>query len=81
MKKKKSSEADGVSQDCLLKGKDILAIPLTRLIDCSITSGEVPSRNCPKSGPFQMLWKMWRYANISISQSFCVHFDCHNWAF
>ena len=42
MQKKKSSGKDGVSQECLLLGKDVLTIPLTRIINSSITSGTFP---------------------------------------
>ena len=42
MKKKKSSGVDGVSQECLLLGKDVLSIPLTRIINSSISEGIVP---------------------------------------
>ena len=42
MKKKKSSGIDGVSQECLLEGSEVLVIPLTRLINTSIQSGIFP---------------------------------------
>ena len=42
MKKKKSAGVDGISQENLLLGTEILAIPLTRLINCSIKSGIFP---------------------------------------
>ena len=42
MKKKKSSGKDGVSQECLLMGKDVLKIPLTRIINNSIETGRFP---------------------------------------
>ena len=42
MQKKKSAGKDGVSQECLLLGKDVLSIPLTRIINSSITSGIFP---------------------------------------
>ena len=42
MKKKKSSGNDGISQECLLEGAEILTIPLTRLINTSIESGIFP---------------------------------------
>ena len=35
MKKKKSAGLDGISQECLLLGSEILTIPLTRLISCN----------------------------------------------
>ena len=43
MKKKKSSGTDGVTQECLLTGSDVLAVPLTHIINTSIRSGEVPA--------------------------------------
>ena len=42
MKKKKSSGLDNISQECLILGADILTIPLTRIINCSIESGIFP---------------------------------------
>ena len=42
MKKKKSSGTDGVTQECLLNGVNTLAIPLTHIINASISSGIVP---------------------------------------
>ena len=42
MKKKKSSGIDGVTQECLLNGMEVLAIPLTHIVNTSITSGTVP---------------------------------------
>ena len=42
MKKKKSKGPDGLSQDLLLLGKESLVIPLTRLINTSISSGKFP---------------------------------------
>ena len=42
MKKKKSAGVDGISQENLLLGTEILAIPLNRLINCSIKSGIFP---------------------------------------
>ena len=33
MKKKKSSELDGIGQELLLQGAEIIAIPLTRMIN------------------------------------------------
>ena len=43
MKKKKSSGLDGISQDCLLIGVEIISIPLTRIINNSIQSGIFPT--------------------------------------
>ena len=40
---KKSSGRDGITQECLLTGIDVLAIPLTHIINASITAGEVPT--------------------------------------
>lgn len=42
MKKKKSAGLDGISQECLLMGSDIIAVPLTRIINTSIQSGIFP---------------------------------------
>ena len=42
MKKKKSSGNDGISQECLLEGAEILTIPLKRLINTSIENGIFP---------------------------------------
>ena len=42
MKKKKSSGTDGITQECLLLGVNVLAIPLTHIINTSIMAGEVP---------------------------------------
>ena len=42
MKKKKSKGIDGVTQELLLLGKDTLVIPLTRLINSSISTGRFP---------------------------------------
>ena len=42
MKKKKSSGIDGLSQECLLGGSEVLVIPLTRLINTSRKSGIFP---------------------------------------
>ena len=42
MKKKKSAGMDGISQDILLMGADILAAPLTRVINNSISNGTFP---------------------------------------
>ena len=43
MRKKKSSGLDGIGQDVLLMGGDILAIPLTRVINNSIINGKFPT--------------------------------------
>ena len=43
MKKKTSSGKDGLSQECLLIGRDILKIPLTRIINNSIENGIFPN--------------------------------------
>ena len=43
MKKKKSSGIDGVSQEGILIGSEVLVIPLTRLINSSIQSGIFPT--------------------------------------
>ena len=42
MRKKKSSGRDNVTQECLLNGMDVLAEPLTHIINASIASGVVP---------------------------------------
>ena len=42
MKKKKSKGPDGISQELLLLGKDMLVIPLTRIINSSINEGKFP---------------------------------------
>ena len=42
MKKKKSSGKDGLSQECLLLGKEVLVAPITRLINSSIAAGKFP---------------------------------------
>ena len=42
MRKKKSSGHDEISQECLLNGAKILAAPLTKLINQSISTGFVP---------------------------------------
>ena len=44
MKKKKSKGNDGIPQDCLLLGQEILAGPLTEIINASITSGVFPDQ-------------------------------------
>ena len=43
MNKKKSAGADGLSQDKLILATDVLKIPLTRIINSSIESGEFPT--------------------------------------
>lgn len=42
MKKKKSKGPDGISQELLLLGKDTLVVPLTRIINSSISEGKFP---------------------------------------
>ena len=42
MKMKKSAGADEIPQECLLLGKSILASPITKIINASITEGRVP---------------------------------------
>ena len=42
MKKKKSSGPDGISQENLILGTDVLVIPLTRIINASIENEEFP---------------------------------------
>jgi hypothetical protein len=44
MSKKKSSGKDGISQECLLLGLDVLATPLTAIINHSINTGTFPSQ-------------------------------------
>ena len=44
MSKKKSKGNDGVSQECLLLGLDVLAAPLTKIINNSINSGVFPDQ-------------------------------------
>ena len=44
MQKKKSLGTNGVSQECLQLGKDVLAIPLKRIINTSITVGKFPDK-------------------------------------
>ena len=43
MKKKKSSGIDGIGQDLLLMGADVIAVPLTRVINSSIAKGTFPT--------------------------------------
>ena len=42
MKKKRSSGTDGITQECLLTGVDVLAIPITHIINTSIKTGTFP---------------------------------------
>ena len=42
MKRKKSAGPDGLTQERLLLGKEVMVIPLTHIINTSITSGTVP---------------------------------------
>ena len=42
MSKKKSKGKDGISQECLLQGLDVLAAPLTQIINTSIMTGTFP---------------------------------------
>jgi len=44
MKKKKSKGNDGIPQDCLLLGQEVLTGPLTEIINASITSGIFPDQ-------------------------------------
>ena len=44
MSKKKSKGNDGISQECLLKGLDVLATPLTKIINNSISTGIFPDQ-------------------------------------
>ena len=39
MRNKKSAGHDNISQECLLMGKKVLAVPLTRIINTSIRTG------------------------------------------
>ena len=43
LRKKKSSGKDGISQEQIILATDTLVIPLTRLINTSITTGEFPA--------------------------------------
>jgi hypothetical protein len=43
LKKKKSAGIDGISQEQLVLGAKVLVVPLTRIINNSISSGEFPS--------------------------------------
>ena len=42
MKKKKSAGVDGVTQEQLIMGSEVLVVPLTRIINASIQEGEFP---------------------------------------
>ena len=42
IKKRKSAGSDGISQETLILGADVLVLPLTRIINNLITSGEFP---------------------------------------
>ena len=42
LKKKKSAGVDGISQENLVLGAKALVVPLTRIINNSITNGEFP---------------------------------------
>ena len=42
LKKKKSSGLDGVSQECVVMGAEVLVVPLMRIINCSIENGQFP---------------------------------------
>jgi hypothetical protein len=42
LKKKKSAGIDGISQEQLFLGAKVLVVPLTRIINNSISSGEFP---------------------------------------
>ena len=44
MAKKKSKGNDGIPQDCLLMASEVIAGPLTDIINCSIKSGEFPTQ-------------------------------------
>ena len=43
MKKKKSSGTDGLSQENLILATEVLACPLTSIVNASITKGEFPT--------------------------------------
>ena len=45
MKKKKSSGKDGISQECLLLGKEVNKIPLTRIKKKHINTQDDPGTN------------------------------------
>ena len=42
MNKKKSKGNDGIPQDCLLLGQEVIAVPLANVINASIESGVFP---------------------------------------
>ena len=42
MSKKKSKGKDDIPEDCLLLGLEVLAAPLTEVVNCSITTGVIP---------------------------------------
>jgi hypothetical protein len=42
LKKKKSAGVDGINQEQLVLGTKVLVVPLTRIINSSITNGEFP---------------------------------------
>ena len=44
MSKKKSKGKDGITQECLLLGLEVLAAPITTIINLSINSGVFPSQ-------------------------------------
>jgi hypothetical protein len=44
MSKKKSKGNDGISQECLLLGTEVLAGPLTKIINTSIKHGHFPDQ-------------------------------------
>ena len=44
MSNKKSKGRDGIPQDCLLMGQEVLAAPLTKIINSSIVSGVFPDQ-------------------------------------
>ena len=44
MSKKKTAGRDGISQECLLLGQEILAAPLTTIINQSVNTGVFPSQ-------------------------------------
>ena len=44
MSKKKSKGKDGISQECLLLGLEVIAAPLTKVINSSITAGYFPDQ-------------------------------------
>ena len=58
MKLKKSCGRDGISQECLLTGMNVIAIPLTHIINTSILAGEVP--------------KHWKEANVNVLLTFVL---------